>query len=159
MKRKIFSALLVFVLLCMPMLCFTGCGTDPSLDTHFVVSSKDITGTTIKVGTSLAALESSVLSVQIDYQKQQWHPANGEWQYVKVNSDNNDGSTAYDFAGTSPVWFYSGTATASTTALSMRDALTKGVSAKGWNTASAGERELTLTYGGISHTIKYKVTA
>lgn len=153
MKRKIFTTLLVLIMICSPLMFMTGCGADPSGDTHFKVSADTIE---VAKGTSFASYTG--LTVQLDYKLQKWNQEQGEYWYVVQNSDNNDGSTLYDFAETNePVWFYGGDS-ARATEISLNDALAEGMSYSGWNTTTVGTgKKLTLTFGGVTHEVTYSV--
>ena len=92
MKRKIFSSLLVLVLLCMPMLCLTGCQSEND-DVLFKVE-----------GTAQIALNGSFanitgLTFQANYYLQKWDKDEGKYRYVRHNTSKPEGYEFLDEKG------------------------------------------------------------
>lgn len=144
-KRKIFSVLVVLVLICMPLLCFTGCQSGADQDVVFTVSG---TGSVAQNG-SLTSV--SGLTITINYTLQKWNSETDQYEYVQEDSSEDSG---YKFVGTNFAYYY-----ATNKTVTISEALTEGMTVRGFSSSKTGDYKMTMSFGGKSIDVSYTVTA
>lgn len=145
MKRKFFSALLVLLMICTPLMFFTGCQADPGDDVHF-----NVTGTgAVGVGASLSSMTG--LTITLNYTVQKWNSDTDQYEYVTENTASDKG---YDFAGTTLTYYYGAT----DKSVTISEALSLGMTVRGFDSSAAATgKKMTLSFGGKSVEVTYNV--